>query len=204
MELVFGGDVIPHGEVKRVAEEHARTAPSEQEGEPARSVNNEGWDHVFGPIADVLRTADVGVVNLETPVTDNKKAVTRQLLFNAPSAMVRALATAGVKLVSTGNNHARDQHLNGILETLQHLDAVGHSPHGDGDFERGGVGAGGDGGEGGAAGLPVLHAVAEWLQQPEGSGGGARGLRAVPGAREQPGRERGARGGAGADGGGAV
>ena len=125
VELVFGGDVIPHGAVKQVAQAHARTAPAEQKGEPARSLNNGGWDHVFGPIADVLRTADVAVVNLETPVTDNPKAVTRELLFNAPSAMVRALAAAGVKVVSTGNNHARDQHLKGVLETLQHLDAAG-------------------------------------------------------------------------------
>lgn len=125
VELVFGGDVIPHGEVQRVAQEHARAAPAEQPGEPPRSLNNDGWDHVFGPIADVLRTADVAVVNLETPVTDNPKAVTRQLLFNAPSAMVRALAAAGVKLVTTANNHARDQHLDGMLETLQHLDATG-------------------------------------------------------------------------------
>ena len=121
VELVFGGDVIPHGAVKEVAEDHARTAPPEEGGAP-RSLNNAGWDHVFGPIADVLRTADVAVVNLETPVTDNKKAVTRPLLFNAPSAMVRSLAAAGVKVVSTGNNHARDQHLKGLLETLRHLD----------------------------------------------------------------------------------
>jgi poly-gamma-glutamate synthesis protein (capsule biosynthesis protein) len=125
VELVFGGDVIPHGEVKRAAAEHARTAPPEVKGDPARVLNNGGWDHVFGPIADVLRTADVAVVNLETPVTDNKKAVTRQFLFNAPSDMVNALAAAGVKLVSTANNHARDQHLTGLLETLRHLDAAG-------------------------------------------------------------------------------
>jgi poly-gamma-glutamate synthesis protein (capsule biosynthesis protein) len=125
VELVFGGDVIPHGEVQKAAKEHARTAPPEVKGEPARSLNNGGWDHIFGPIADVLRTADVAVVNLETPVTDNKKAVTRQFLFNAPSDMVRALAAAGVKLVSTANNHARDQHLTGMLETLEHLDAAG-------------------------------------------------------------------------------
>ncbi|MBN1210169.1 MAG: CapA family protein [Myxococcaceae bacterium] len=125
VELVFGGDVIPHGEVKEVAREHARTAPAEQEGEPPRSLNNEGWDHIFGPIADVLRTADVAVVNLETPVTDNRRAVTRSLLFNAPSGMARALAAAGVRVVSTGNNHARDQHLAGMLETLRHLDAAG-------------------------------------------------------------------------------
>jgi hypothetical protein len=73
----------------------------------------------------VLRTADVAVVNLETPVTDNPKAVTRPLLFNAPPAMVRALAAAGVRVVSTGNNHARDQHLKGMLETLRHLDDAG-------------------------------------------------------------------------------
>ncbi len=125
VELVFGGDVIPHGEVQKVAQEHARAAPPEQAGGLPRSLNNDGWDHVFGPIADVLRTADVAVVNLETPVTDNPKAVTRSLLFNAPSSMVRSLAAAGVKLVSTGNNHARDQHLEGMLETLRHLDETG-------------------------------------------------------------------------------
>lgn len=125
VELVFGGDVIPHGEVKEVARLHARTGAPPPEGGRARSLNHEGWDHVFGPIADVLRTADVGVVNLETPVTDNKKAVARELLFNAPSAMVHALASAGVKVVSTANNHARDQHPEGLLETLRHLDAAG-------------------------------------------------------------------------------
>jgi poly-gamma-glutamate capsule biosynthesis protein CapA/YwtB (metallophosphatase superfamily) len=125
VEFVFGGDVIPHGEVQKVAKEHARTAAPGQPGAPAGSLNNDGWDHVFGPITDVLRTADVAVVNLETPVTDNPKAVTRSLLFNAPSSMVHALAAAGVKVVSTGNNHARDQHLKGMLETLRHLDDAG-------------------------------------------------------------------------------
>ncbi|GHG89220.1 CapA family protein [Comamonas sp. JC664] len=125
VELVFGGDVIPHGEVKEVARLHARNGPPALPGGKGPSLNHEGWGHVFGPIADVLRTADVGVINLETPVTDNKKAVARELLFNAPSAMVHALASAGVKVVSTANNHARDQHPAGLLETLKHLDAAG-------------------------------------------------------------------------------
>ncbi|QSQ21311.1 CapA family protein [Pyxidicoccus parkwayensis] len=125
VELVFGGDVIPHGEVKKVASAHERSGAKPADGGAAPSLNHEGWDHVFGPITDVLRTADVGVVNLETPVTDNRKAVTRELLFNAPSAMVQALASSGVKMVSTANNHARDQHIEGILETLRHLDASG-------------------------------------------------------------------------------
>ncbi|RYZ41636.1 MAG: CapA family protein [Myxococcaceae bacterium] len=125
VELVFGGDVIPHGEVKSVAKAHARTGAVPPGGGAAPSLNHEGWDHVFGPLSDVLRTADVGVVNLETPVTDNRKALTRELVFNAPPAMVQALAGAGVKVVSTGNNHARDQHIEGLVETLRHLDAAG-------------------------------------------------------------------------------
>ncbi|WP_233582874.1 CapA family protein [Corallococcus sp. CA053C] len=125
VELVFGGDVIPHGEVKSVAKAHARSGAVPPEGGVAPSLNHEGWDHVFGPLSDVLRTADVGVVNLETPVTDERKAVTQELVFNAPPAMVRALVGAGVKLVSTGNNHARDQRPEGMVETLRNLDAAG-------------------------------------------------------------------------------
>jgi hypothetical protein len=119
VELVFGGDVIPHGEVKSVAKAHARQAAD------GASLNHDGWGHVFGPLSDVLRTADVGVVNLETPVTANTKAFTKELVFNAPPAMVEALVKAGVKVVSTGNNHARDQHVEGLMETLRQLDAVG-------------------------------------------------------------------------------
>ncbi|MBE4752321.1 CapA family protein [Corallococcus sp. ZKHCc1 1396] len=125
VELVFGGDVIPHGEVKSVARAHARSGAVPPGGGAAPSLNYEGWGHVFGPLSDVLRTADVGVVNLETPVTDERKAVTQELIFNAPPAMARALVGAGVKVVSTGNNHARDQHPEGMVETLRHLDAVG-------------------------------------------------------------------------------
>ncbi len=131
VDLVFGGDVIPHGEVKKSARDHTQYPP---EWEPAKakkgavpppSLNNDGWDALLAPIAEVMRTADVAVVNLETPVTDNPKAVTRSMLFNAPSSLVRGLAAANVKLVSTGNNHALDQNPAGLVETLKHLDATG-------------------------------------------------------------------------------
>lgn len=131
VELVFGGDIIPHGEVKLAAEEHAEYPPeweprkAKKGAQPPASLNNDGWDALFAPVAEVFRAADVAVVNLETPVTDNRRAVTRSLLFNAPSSMVRGLAAANVKLVSTANNHALDQHPKGLVETLRHLDAAG-------------------------------------------------------------------------------
>ncbi|HZH77940.1 MAG TPA: CapA family protein, partial [Archangium sp.] len=131
--LVFGGDVIPHGEVKEAAADHARLVLDD--AGPARTLNNEGWDHVFGPLSDALRTADVAMVNLETPVSGDPGARTRQLLFDAPPAMLRALATAGVDVVSLANNHAYDQRRAGIAATWKHLAEAGLRGVGSGPSE---------------------------------------------------------------------
>jgi poly-gamma-glutamate synthesis protein (capsule biosynthesis protein) len=123
VELVFGGDVIPHGEVKKSAADHARTATDES-GQ-VRSLNNEGWDHVFGPIAEVLRPADVAMVNLETPVTGDPRTRSAPFIFNAPPAMLDALVAAGVDIVSVANNHAYDQRREGVTRTRESLEAAG-------------------------------------------------------------------------------
>lgn len=133
VELVFGGDVIPHGEVKEAAADHAR-ADSGDAG-PARSINHEGWDHVFGPIADVMRSADIAMVNLETPSTGNPLARTAPLLFDAPPAMLHALAAAGVDVVSTANNHVFDQRRAGAEATWKHLAEAGLKGVGTGPSE---------------------------------------------------------------------
>ncbi|HEX8439647.1 CapA family protein [Archangium sp.] len=133
VELVFGGDVIPHGEVKEAAADHARHGSGD--AGPARSLNNEGWDHVFGPIADALRTADVAMVNLETPISGDPRARTGPLVFDAPPAMLRALAAAGVDVVSMANNHAFDQRRAGIAPTWKHVAEAGLRGVGSGPSE---------------------------------------------------------------------
>ncbi|HYO74479.1 MAG TPA: CapA family protein [Archangium sp.] len=131
--LVFGGDVIPHGEVKEAAADHTRTDSGD--AGPARSLNHEGWDHVFGPLADVMRSADVAMVNLETPSTGNPLARTAPLLFDAPPAMLHALAAAGVDVVSTANNHVFDQRRAGAEATWKHLAEAGLKGVGTGPSE---------------------------------------------------------------------
>ncbi len=133
VELVFGGDVIPHGEVKEAAADHARTTSGD--AGPAGTLNNEGWDHVLGPLSDVLRTADLAMVNLETPVSGDPKARTAPLLFDAPPALLRALAASGVDVVSLANNHAFDQRRAGIAATWKHLAEVGLRGVGSGPSE---------------------------------------------------------------------
>ncbi|HYO56344.1 CapA family protein [Archangium sp.] len=133
VELVFGGDVIPHGEVKEAAADHARAGLGD--AGPTRSLNNEGWDHVFGPIADVLRSADVAMVNLEAPVSGDPRARTAPLLFDAPPAMLHALVASGVDVVSIANNHAFDQRRAGIQATWWHLAEAGIQGVGSGPSE---------------------------------------------------------------------
>lgn len=120
VELVFGGDIIPHGSVKRAAADHARRA---EDGRT--SLNHGGWDHVFEPIAGVLRGADLAVVNLETPVSGDAHAQTGPILFDAPPTLPQALAAAGVDVVSLANNHAFDQHPAGLQATWGQLEEVG-------------------------------------------------------------------------------
>ncbi|WNG23346.1 CapA family protein [Cystobacter fuscus] len=123
VDLVFGGDIIPHDGVKQAAAEHALSQP----GGAARAVslNHEGWDFVLEPIARELRAADLAVVNLETPISGNPRAPTAPLIFDAPPQLAHALVSAGVDVVSIANNHAFDQRRAGIPSTWSHLDAAG-------------------------------------------------------------------------------
>ena len=120
VELVFGGDIIPHGSVKRAAADHARRAEDGRE-----SLNHGGWDAVFEPISGVLRAADLAVVNLETPVSGEAQAQTGPIVFDAPSTLPQALAAAGVDVVSLANNHAFDQHPAGLQATWGQLEEAG-------------------------------------------------------------------------------
>jgi poly-gamma-glutamate synthesis protein (capsule biosynthesis protein) len=107
------GDVLMHGAVKDAAADH-RTAG-----------NDEGFGWLWAPVADLLASADLTFLNLETPVAPHSDQGTRSFVFNAPPVVVKALRHAGVKVVSIANNHIFDQGRAGFEETLTQLEAVG-------------------------------------------------------------------------------
>jgi len=118
VSLVFGGDVIPHDPVKAVAQRHA--LPGE-----GGSLNNDGWDHVFGPLAPIFRRSDVAVVNLETPIGTFKRPEKGEMIFHGPPSLLAALKKAGVSVATFANNHCLDQHREGITSTRQALREAG-------------------------------------------------------------------------------
>ena len=102
--LVLGGDVMLSRHVARVAREKR---------DPAFPLRD---------LAPVLQAADIAFVNLESPFSDRGAVVEHGMIFKAEPEMVAALELAGVDVVSTANNHARDQGSHGLEFTLDWLE----------------------------------------------------------------------------------
>ena len=102
--LVLGGDVMLSRHVARVA--RGRKDPAF----PLRDL------------APVLQAADIAFVNLESPFSDRGAVVEHGMIFKAEPEMIAALELAGIDVVSTANNHARDQGSHGVEFTLDWLE----------------------------------------------------------------------------------
>lgn len=117
LTLLLGGDIIPHERVSGMALDYA--SPDPQTGVAAAF---EGWSAPLQPLVALLKRADLTMVNLETPVAQRRRSIPGYPLFNAPSALLLALADAGVDVVSFANNHVYDQGREGLEETLMALE----------------------------------------------------------------------------------
>ncbi|MDQ1473113.1 MAG: hypothetical protein QOJ99_4593 [Bryobacterales bacterium] len=105
--LLFGGDVMLCRYI----------------GQVARQKQGPAWP--LRGIAEVMSAADIAFVNLESVFSDKGKPVDQGMVFKAEPEMIAALKAAGVDVVCTANNHARDRGGYGVESTLQWLSANG-------------------------------------------------------------------------------
>jgi poly-gamma-glutamate capsule biosynthesis protein CapA/YwtB (metallophosphatase superfamily) len=82
---------------------------------------------IFAPMASYLSSADYTLVNLETRLADPSANgnYNGYKLMNSPVEMGQALKQAGVDLCALANNHSLDEGFDGIVQTLDRLDAIG-------------------------------------------------------------------------------
>ncbi|RJX18097.1 MAG: CapA family protein [Ammonifex sp.] len=80
---------------------------------------------VFAPVAPYLKSADYTVANLETRLAGASRGYHGYPLFNTPENLARDVLEAGIDLVATANNHSLDMGWDGIVTTLDNLDAAG-------------------------------------------------------------------------------
>lgn len=87
-----------------------------------------GASYPLGPIAGLMRQADLTIVNLECAIaaTDHIwPGAPKAFYFRAPPEAAHSLLDAGVDLVNLANNHTLDYDVEGLLQTLHHLQQQG-------------------------------------------------------------------------------
>ncbi|MBK9180988.1 MAG: CapA family protein [Acidimicrobiales bacterium] len=83
------------------------------------------FDHC---LAEMVRGADLAVVNLECAISDRGArwpAPGKPFFFRAPPVAATVLADLGVDCVTLANNHALDYGVDALLDTFRHLAEAG-------------------------------------------------------------------------------
>ena len=103
IRVLFGGDVMLSRHVGQLARLNA---------DPSFPVRD---------VAEVLAPADIAFVNLESPFSDRGPVAESNMVFQAAPGTIDGLVLAGIDVVSTANNHARDCGSHGLTYTLEWL-----------------------------------------------------------------------------------
>jgi poly-gamma-glutamate capsule biosynthesis protein CapA/YwtB (metallophosphatase superfamily) len=87
-------------------------------------IQRYGPDYPLGPVAGLMRDADLTIVNLECALTSSVHrwpGAAKAFYFGAPPQAIRTLTDAGIDMVNLANNHVLDFGVAGLRETLRHL-----------------------------------------------------------------------------------
>jgi poly-gamma-glutamate capsule biosynthesis protein CapA/YwtB (metallophosphatase superfamily) len=100
-------------------------------GQATKTLEREGYGHAFEGLAPVLSAADLVIANHEGPITTaDRRSVKgynegkKRRWYKAHPDSARALAEAGVGVVSLANNHVLDFGIEGLADTIAALDAA--------------------------------------------------------------------------------
>jgi poly-gamma-glutamate capsule biosynthesis protein CapA/YwtB (metallophosphatase superfamily) len=92
----------------------------------AKELEHRPPDSLVDPeLAELTRSADLFVLNLECCISERGEPVPKTFTFRAPPAAVETLVHLGVGCVTLGNNHAGDYGTDALLDTFAHLRAAG-------------------------------------------------------------------------------
>jgi poly-gamma-glutamate synthesis protein (capsule biosynthesis protein) len=91
-----------------------------------------GLQAVLGDTAELVKGADLALLNLEGVVSGRGRAVEKTYAFRFDPRTAPFLKAAGFDAVLLANNHAFDFGLPGFLDSLEYLEAAGLAPLGAG------------------------------------------------------------------------
>lgn len=104
VEMAFVGDVLLGSTVSYLLERH-------------------GMDYPYTHIREQLQQPDITVANLETPITELEETKEQKsYLYRSSPETLPAFVEAGFDLVTLANNHILDYGVEGLRDTIAHLD----------------------------------------------------------------------------------
>lgn len=112
ISFAFTGDVLTH---IPLIEQARRTAMSKG------AAAEYDFTPMFDDIRKLLRSIDVAMCHLETPIAPEGEALSAYPFFGVPTEVVTAIADAGFDRCSTASNHTYDRGLDGIDATVNAL-----------------------------------------------------------------------------------
>ncbi|XOK63340.1 CapA family protein [Paenibacillus elgii] len=86
-------------------------------------LQKNGYDYPYKHVKPYLEKADITVANLETPITTRGEVQEKEYVYRSSPQSLPELKRAGVDLVNLANNHSMDYGVEGLLDTLDYLDA---------------------------------------------------------------------------------
>ena len=95
-----------------------------------RSIKNKDFTWAFKNIAPEFNSADIALVNLESPFFPDCAPTDTGMIFCAPPTHVEGLKMAGIDIANLANNHIRNQGQEGIDFTISTLEQNNITPIG--------------------------------------------------------------------------
>ncbi len=133
VRMLFGGDVAFGRRYLDPSESTpSNQIPADHPDALIKASNPEpGTRAVLKELRPWYQEADFGVINFETPITDNPATPHQQKpfrFFTLPQS-IASLEWLGIDYVSMGNNHVYDYLEQGLIDTVAHLDKtdIGYS-----------------------------------------------------------------------------
>lgn len=88
----------------------------------ARAEGDDKYNFIdmYEGVADIIKNADISIVNQETPICGDELGVSGYPTFNSPEASGEALIDLGFDIINIANNHVLDKGSKGFKNTLDY------------------------------------------------------------------------------------
>lgn len=90
-----------------------------------RIAGEKGSEYFSQPISQLLFPYKYRFVNLECPITLQNNPLPKQIVFRGRPELISILQKSKITHASLANNHANDQHAQGLRDTYRVLDSIG-------------------------------------------------------------------------------